>query len=186
MRLLRWINGWRLFAAALIIFLACWLFVLGATLYEQSLCTYWNRQPTDPGPGVILVYVLIFGCALTGVAGFIWGVTGLIVRSRSAPPNQLSLQTGSNTGGRVTWLNGWRLLVASYIVGAIALLLVADSSLIIDGQCLRWSSRAAIPDALYQPVLTVMYGTVAVGLAGLVWGAISFFVNVERKRQQRS
>ena len=209
MRLLRWVNGWWLFIAAVMTFLACWLFALGATLYEQSLCTWWSGQPPDPGPGTIVVYVLIFGCVLAGVAGLIWGITGLIVRFKPALPNRPVSQTGSHTGGRVTWLNGWRLLAASYIVGGTALVLVGDRSLIRGDHCLRWSSGAAIPDALadsslirgdhylrwssgaaipdalYDPVLFIMYGATVVGLAGLIWGAVSFFVNLERRRQQR-
>ena len=212
MRLLRWVNGWWLFIAAVMTFLACWLFALGATLYEQSLCTWWSGQPPDPGPGTIVVYVLIFGCVLAGAAGLIWGVTGLIVRFKPALPNRPVPQTGSHTGGRVTWLNGWRLLAASYIVGGTALVLVGDRSLIRGDHCLRWSSGAAIPDALYDvgdrflirgdhylrwssgaaipdalydPVLFIMYGATAVGLAGLIWGAVSFFVNLERRHQQR-
>ena len=73
---LRWLNGWRLFIAAVIIFLAYALLAIAADLHRQSKCLLWDREPSNPDTAIAAILVLFFLCIIAAAAGLIWGISG--------------------------------------------------------------------------------------------------------------
>ena len=54
---LRWLNGWRLFIAAVIFFLAHALLAIAADLHRQSKCLLWDREPSNPDTAIAAILV---------------------------------------------------------------------------------------------------------------------------------
>ena len=84
---LRWLNGWRLFIAAVIFFLAYALLTIAADLHRQSKCLLWDRGPSNPDTAIAAISVLFFLCIIAAAAGLIWGMSGLAVRLRTVAPS---------------------------------------------------------------------------------------------------
>ena len=183
---LRWLNGWRLFIAAVIIFLAYALLAIAVDLHIQSKCLLWDREPSNPDTAIAAIFVLFFLCIIAAAAGLIWGISGLAVRMQTvAPsPDQPASRPGTRSTGPLRWLNGWRLLTGSLVTGAILFLFIGDW-MIRDDYCLQWLDHTPIPLPPFGVTQFIMYATIALGLAGLIWGFVDFFIKIERRRQGR-
>ena len=183
---LRWLNGWRLVIAAVIIFLAYALLTIAIDLHIQSKCILWDRQPSNPDTAIAVIFVLFFLCIIAAAAGLIWGIAGLAVRMQTvvSSPDQPASRPGTRSTGRLRWLNGWRLLTGSLVTGAILFLFIGDW-MIRDDYCLQWLDHTPIPLPPSGVTQTIMYATVALGLAGLIWGVVDLFIKIERRRQGR-
>ena len=81
-------------------------------------------------------------------------------------------------------LNGWRLLVGSYIIGSILFLLIAESFFNGSG-CWKWKAGATDVTFLEDFIIGMLYPILGVGIAGILWGLIDFFIKIELRRRQR-
>ena len=143
-------------------------------------------QPSNPDTAIAVIFVLFFLCIIAAAAGLIWGIAGLAVRMQTvvSSPDQPASRPGTRSTGRLRWLNGWRLLTGSLVTGAILFLFIGDW-MIRDDYCLQWLDHTPIPLPPFGVTQTIMYATVALGLAGLIWGVVDLFIKIERRRQGR-
>ena len=81
MALLRWLNGWKLMAAAFVVGnVAVSVWAIGGMNRCQDVITRWTGLHPPAGNAEPFWIALILICSAIVVAGLIWGLVSLFVR----------------------------------------------------------------------------------------------------------